>query len=220
MATPAQPAEGAPAGADVRSASDAAVSAPTRTAAATSDAASAPDAASAAAQVASPPPVADGVERALDPRQVALLRLVGWITTAAISSSLAVALLIVLAAAPLPGWARAPLGLLWPAATLALAWLSHRWPAVQHRHASYRVDGRGIEIRRGVLWRRVVNVPRSRVQHTDVSQGPLARGYGLGTLVIYTAGTDHARVDLHGLAHATALAIRDHLLPGESGDAV
>ena len=63
-------------------------------------------------------------------------------------------------------------------------------------------------------------MPRSRVQHTDVSQGPLERGYGLGTLVIYTAGTDHAKVDLHGLDHATALAIRDHLLPREGGDAV
>jgi membrane protein YdbS with pleckstrin-like domain len=82
------------------------------------------------------------------------------------------------------------------------------------------VDASGILIRRGVFWRRVIHVPRSRVQHTDVSQGPLERGHGLGTLVIYTAGTDHARVDLHGLDHAAALAIRDHLLPGEGEDAV
>jgi membrane protein YdbS with pleckstrin-like domain len=58
------------------------------------------------------------------------------------------------------------------------------------------------------------------VQHTDVSQGPLERTYGLGTLAIFTAGTDHAQVSLHGLDHGTALRIRDHLLPGESTDAV
>jgi membrane protein YdbS with pleckstrin-like domain len=58
------------------------------------------------------------------------------------------------------------------------------------------------------------------VQHTDVSQGPLERRYGLGTRVIFTAGTDHARVDLKGLDHATALAIRDHLLPRGGDDAV
>jgi membrane protein YdbS with pleckstrin-like domain len=57
------------------------------------------------------------------------------------------------------------------------------------------VDARGLEIRRGVFWRSVVNVPRSRVQHTDVSQGPLERSYGLGTLIVYTAGTDHAQVN-------------------------
>ena len=62
-------------------------------------------------------------------------------------------------------------------------------------------------------WRTVVTVPRSRVQHTDVSQGPLERRFGLGTLVVYTAGTDHARVSLGGLAHAHALRIREQLLP-------
>jgi membrane protein YdbS with pleckstrin-like domain len=91
---------------------------------------------------------------------------------------------------------------------------------VAYRHASYRVDELGIEIRRGVFWRTVVNVPRSRVQHTDVSQGPLERRYGLGTLAIYTAGTDHARVGLAGLEHGRALAIRSHLLPAGGGDAV
>ena len=66
----------------------------------------------------------------------------------------------------------------------------------------------------------MTNVPRSRVQHTDVAQGPLERRYGLGTLVIYTAGTEHAKVALPGLAYADALRIRDQLLPREGADAV
>jgi hypothetical protein len=112
------------------------------------------------------------------------------------------------------------LALAWAGGSVALGWWLHRWPEIEHRYASYRVDDQGIEIRGGVVWRSVVNVPRSRVQHTDVSQGPLERSYGLGTLTIFTAGTDHARVDLAGLEHATALAIRDHLLPRERADAV
>jgi hypothetical protein len=71
-----------------------------------------------------------------------------------------------------------------------------------------------------VYWRDIVNIPRSRVQHTDVSQGPLERRYGLGTLVVYTAGTDHAKVSLSGLDHLIALRIREHFLPGAVGDAV
>ena len=83
-----------------------------------------------------------------------------------------------------------------------------------------QVDAQGIEIRRGVFWRTIISIPRSRVQHTDVSQGPLERTHELGTLVVYTAGTDHARVDLSGLAHARALRIREHLLPKGEADAI
>lgn len=167
-----------------------------------------------------PPSIADGAERQLDPRSVTLQRIIGWIVNGAISLGLLIPLLGILFVAQIPGWAKALFALLWAAITLALTTLAHRWPAVEHRHASYRVDAQGIEIRHGVLWRKVINVPRSRVQHTDVSQGPLERTHGLGTLAIYTAGTDHAKVDLSGLDHATALLIRDHLLPREAGDAV
>ena len=149
-----------------------------------------------------------------------LISLAGWIVAAPIMAGLLLALLLVLFLAPIPGWAMALLVLFGATAPLGLAWLAHGWPGIAHRYASYRVDGRGIEIRRGVVWRKVINVPRSRVQHTDVSQGPLERGHGLATLIIYTAGTDHARVDLHGLDHATALSIREHLLAGEGDDAV
>jgi membrane protein YdbS with pleckstrin-like domain len=38
--------------------------------------------------------------------------------------------------------------------------------------------------------------------------------------VIYTAGTDHAKVELEGLEHERALRIRAHLLPSGAGDAV
>lgn len=104
----------------------------------------------------------------------------------------------------------------WAAGNLALGVLVHRLPPLVYRHTSFRVDEAGIEIRRGVYWRRVINVPRSRVQHTDVSQGPLERRHGLGTLVVYTAGTDHARVALSGLDHGVALDLRGHLLPSEA----
>lgn len=167
----------------------------------------------------STPSVADGVVRPLDPRSVKLDRTVGWITNGAIALGLLAAVTIVRLAGA-PEWVQALLAGLWVVVALALVWLAHRWPVLHHRHAAYRVDDQGIEIRRGVFWRKVINVPRSRVQHTDVSQGPLERGHGLGTLVIYTAGTSFAKVELGGLDHGTALAIRDHLLPRGSGDAV
>jgi membrane protein YdbS with pleckstrin-like domain len=161
-----------------------------------------------------------GVRHALDPRVIELQRTVRWITAACLSGPG----LIVVAATALHPRASMALKLAfliaWLAGTILLAWFAHKWPPIAYRYASYTVDEHGIEIRRGVVWRAVTNVPRTRVQHTDVSQGPLERSHGLGTLVIHTAGTEHAIVALHGLEHGIALALRNHLLPGGAVDAV
>ena len=73
------------------------------------------------------------------------------------------------------------------------------------------------EIQRGVLWREAVFVPRNRVQHTDVSQGPIERQLGLASLTVYTAGMRHAEVQLEGVAMEDAVAMRDELV-GEGAD--
>jgi membrane protein YdbS with pleckstrin-like domain len=86
------------------------------------------------------------------------------------------------------------------------------WPPLSYRRLRWRLDAAGLHLRRGVLWRSDITVPRSRVQHTDVSQGPFARLFGLASLVVYTAGTEHSEVALPGLRHATACAIRDFLI--------
>jgi membrane protein YdbS with pleckstrin-like domain len=165
-------------------------------------------------------PIADGVDRPLDPRFIPLQQAIGWIVTGVLGGGSLVALLVTWLVGR-PSW---PVWLVlvtaWLFVTGGLAWLAHYWPAIEYRHTSYRVDGQGLEIRRGVHWRTVTDVPRSRVQHTDVSQGPLERGHGLGTLVVYTAGTDHAKVELGGLDHAIAMRIREHLLPREPSDGV
>lgn len=164
-----------------------------------------------------PAPIADGVLRQLDPNTIRVERTASWIFSAIVGLFLLIQLIVNLFGGP---W-RIALGL---ALTIGvggfLAWLSHRWPEISYRHTFYRVDTQGIEIRRGVLWRRTITVPKSRVQHTDVSQGPLQRTYALGTLVVYTAGTDHAKVELPGLSYARAIRIRDHLLPSGGDDAV
>jgi membrane protein YdbS with pleckstrin-like domain len=170
------------------------------------------------------PSIADGLVRQLDPRSIDVEKTTGWIVSAVLGAITFIPVftvgLAVLISGQAPWWVPLLILAIWMAVNGTLAWHLQRWPAIAHRYTAYRVDQDGIEIRRGVVWRKIVNVPRSRVQHTDVSQGPLERRYGLGTLVIYTAGTDHARIALSGLEHGTALHIREHLLPRESGDAV
>lgn len=157
----------------------------------------------------------------VDPRFVPQQRLVGRLGALAVTAASLVALVIVLIAADdLPGWGRPALGVLWLLLMIALAWHAEQWPAKAYAHTRYRLDDDGLLIRRGVYWRSLTHVPRSRVQHTDVSQGPLERHYGLGTLVVYTAGTDHARVSLPGLAHEVAIQLRDDLRPDRHDDVV
>jgi uncharacterized protein len=174
--------------------------------------------------VSDPDSVVDGLDHQLDPRVIPLERIAGGISIAGIATASFMAVsFAVLVSDDMPGVLRIVLPIVWMVLALFGAWHAYSWPPRAYQHTFYRIDEQGIEIRKGVYWRIVVNVPRSRVQHIDVSQGPIERRYGLGTLVIYTAGTDHAKVELSGLEHSRALRIREHLLnpttqPTRGGD--
>jgi uncharacterized protein len=163
--------------------------------------------------------IANGVSRSLDPRWIVVQRIHGAVFLAIVSLTSFVGVIVFWIASR-----TLVLGLLllplWAVLMGALAWQLLRWTAIAYRFASYRVDESGLEIQRGVYWRTTTNVPRSRIQHTDVSQGPLERRHGLGTLMVYTAGTQHSQVTLPGLDVTVARRIRAHLLPSGQGDAV
>jgi uncharacterized protein len=163
--------------------------------------------------------IADGVSRPLDPRWITVQR-IHWAVFTLIVTAGSFVGVISLWAASQTLWLGLLLVPLWLVLVGALAWHLQRWPARAHPFSSYRVDEAGLEIQHGVYWRTTTNVPKSRIQHTDVSQGPLERRYGLGTLVVYTAGTQHSQVKLAGLEFTTARRIRAHLLPSDQGDAV
>ena len=165
-------------------------------------------------------PAAGEGDQALDPASVTAARLAGAIGVAAVTLSGLVAVLVAAVATPLGGLGAAGLGaavLMLSAAGAAACYL---WPAVRYRHTRYRLDAHGVTIRRGVVWRTVTSVPTSRVQHTDVSRGPVQRYFDLATLVIHTAGTRDASVTLSGLGHRAALALRDRLVETGGGRGV
>jgi membrane protein YdbS with pleckstrin-like domain len=163
--------------------------------------------------------IADGVARALDPRWIVVQRLWAAIVIAVLSV-ISLAGVMILWIASQTWWLGLLLMPLWLAVMAALGWHMYRWPAISYRFESYRLDGVSFEILRGVYWRTVTNVPKSRVQHTDVSQDPIERRHGLGTLVVYTAGTQHSKVSLSGLDFTVAQRIRTYLLPSDQSDAV
>ena len=62
---------------------------------------------------------------------------------------------------------------------------------------------------RGWLFHIDTIVPFVRVQHIDVTRGPLDKMFGTATLVVHTAGTHNSIVSLPGLSPERAAEIRD-----------
>ena len=103
------------------------------------------------------------------------------------------------------------------AAGLVLAlWL----PGLVYRGWRYRLGAEALELRHGVLTVRRSIIPYFRVQHVDLSQGPLERALGLARLKVHTAsaGTD---ASLPGVELARAEEVRRLVLDrAEVGDGV
>ena len=111
----------------------------------------------------------------------------------------------------LPREVPVPLGLVTGAAMLvsilATSWLPRR----RYRAWGYIEGEDELHVRSG-LWTRVrTAVPFGRVQHIDISQGPIERAYGLATLVLNTAGTRGDSVPLPGLLQSEAERMRDRI---------
>lgn len=95
------------------------------------------------------------------------------------------------------------------------------WPGIEFRHAQWTWDDNGLEIHRGVFWRHRITIPISRIQHVDVSQGPLQRQFGLGKVTVHTAGTQLAAIELSGIAYEAAIWLREQIIAGQGApDAV
>lgn len=73
----------------------------------------------------------------------------------------------------------------------------------------YRLTERLLQVVRGWLFHVDTVVPLVRVQHIDVTRGPLEKMFGVATLVVHTAGTHNSIVTLPGLAPGRAAQIRD-----------
>ena len=75
----------------------------------------------------------------------------------------------------------------------------------------YALHGQLLQVVRGWLFHTDTLVPFVRVQHIDVTRGPLDKAFGTSTLVVHTAGTHNSIVTLPGLAPDRASAIRDEI---------
>ncbi len=127
-----------------------------------------------------------------------------------------VAALVVLAAAAMGSRAlHEELGLsrwvlVLPLAPVLLYWVLVR-PGRAFRAWGYAIDPAELQVRYGIFTQTHTIVPLDRVQHIDISQGPLERAFSVCRLVLHTAGTMHSQIVVPGLARGTAERIRDDI---------
>ncbi|UWG47875.1 putative membrane protein YdbS, contains bPH2 (bacterial pleckstrin homology) domain [Halanaeroarchaeum sp. HSR-CO] len=89
---------------------------------------------------------------------------------------------------------------------------------LRYRIWRFEVQDDALYLERGVLTRVRTVVPYVRIQHVDTQRGPVDRIAGIGSVVVYTAGSRGADVAIPGLdpERATALQHRLRSLVGES----
>lgn len=110
------------------------------------------------------------------------------------------------APATLPAVVRGALLGLVPAALWG-GWLALR----QYQRTAWRLDDKGLSVRRGRLWWSETRVPATRVQHLDIQRGPLQRRRGVATLVVHTAGSASSAVTVPHMDAVDAEHLRERL---------
>lgn len=80
-----------------------------------------------------------------------------------------------------------------------------------YRRLGYAIDGRLLRTVRGWLFHTDTVVPFVRVQHIDVTRGPVDKLFGTASLVVHTAGTHNSIVVLPGLSPTRAAEIREEI---------
>jgi membrane protein YdbS with pleckstrin-like domain len=92
--------------------------------------------------------------------------------------------------------------------TPTLSWL--RW--------RFAVSDELLVLSHGILFHEEKAIPVSRMQHVDLTRGPIERLFGLATLVVFTAGNEGSAFRVPGLPVARAQDIRDQILATRGDD--
>ena len=95
------------------------------------------------------------------------------------------------------------------------AWLLWLVPR-QVRAIGYAEAESDLLIRSGIMWKQLTVVPYGRLQYVDVSEGPIARAFGIATVQLHTASAS-TDASITGLSAKEAARLRTSLAErGES----
>ncbi|MGB5488653.1 MAG: PH domain-containing protein [Lysobacterales bacterium] len=81
----------------------------------------------------------------------------------------------------------------------------------------YALRDHDIAYRSGLFWRKTTLLLFSRVQHVEVSSGPLQRRFGLASLKFFTAGGSSVDLKIEGLLREDAEKLKEFILHRGAG---
>ena len=96
---------------------------------------------------------------------------------------------------------------------LQLTWCALR-PAFLHTTFRWELRADELRVSQGWVFHESTSVPHARIQHVDVSQGPLERAFGVQTLRVHTAAGATSGASIPGLPPDEATVLREALLAG------
>lgn len=76
---------------------------------------------------------------------------------------------------------------------------------------SYAIREKDVSYKTGLIWYSMTSVPFNRIQHCEVSQGPLGRLFDLASVKVYTAGGSSSDLVIRGLQKEKAHRLRDYI---------
>ena len=62
------------------------------------------------------------------------------------------------------------------------------WIPAAFKALEYTIDDDGVKMHGGVVWKKFVTVPYSKITNVDITRGPLQRLFNIGTIHVQTAG--------------------------------
>lgn len=103
-------------------------------------------------------------------------------------------------------------GLLGTAVGLALLALAFYVAGKKYEFWRFLVGDDDLAVAHGIWWRTKIYVPRARIQHVDVSAGPISRALGLAIVAVFVSGHAGAVATIPGLSAYDAERLRKLLL--------
>ncbi len=75
----------------------------------------------------------------------------------------------------------------------------------------YALREKDITYKSGLIFFHMASIPFNRIQHCEVTQGPLARLFDLASVKVYTAGGSSSDLSISGLTKERAQKLRDFI---------
>ena len=83
---------------------------------------------------------------------------------------------------------------------------------ISYKYKSYAIRSHDVSYCSGIIFRTTIAIPFNRVQHCEISQGPLERIFNLVTLKVFTAGGSNSDLQIPGLYKDHAEVIKGFIL--------